>query len=156
MLPLAAVEVAGAQAAGLEICVRSRRGRGRCGRAFRSAPCRRGRCGRRGGRGSRRDNPRLRLRVTSKARQVVVIAIVWHDTPPWVGAGMRGDMAARGCDVQPLADQKTYVRRATVAWMERSAIQDAAGPPRGLPRLSPRSIRPPRFHRILRDFPAGP
>jgi hypothetical protein len=87
MLPRAAVEAAGAQAAGLEICVRSRTGRGRCGRAFRSAPCRHGRCGRRGGRGSRRDNPRLRLRVTSKARQVVVVAIVWHDTPPWVGAG---------------------------------------------------------------------
>jgi hypothetical protein len=86
ILPLAPVEAAGAQAAGLEICVRSRTGRGRCGRAFRSAPCRRGRCGRRGARASRKDNPRLRLRVTSKARQVVVIVIVWHDTPPWFGS----------------------------------------------------------------------
>jgi hypothetical protein len=110
MLPLAAVEAAGAQAAGFEICGRSRRGRGRCGRAFRSAPCRRGPCGRRGGRGSRTDNPRLRLRVTSKARQVVVIAIVCHDTPPWFDAGENARPALiwqRGTAMSSiLADQK--------------------------------------------------
>jgi hypothetical protein len=126
MLPHAAVEAAGAQATGFEICVRSRRGRGRCGRAFRSAPCRHGRCGRRGGRGSRRDNPRLRLRVTSKARQVVVIAIVWHDTPPWFGAGgntRRPVIWQRGCAMSSLSPvaagrklSQTVEKAALVAW----------------------------------------
>jgi hypothetical protein len=41
--------------------------------------------------------------VTSKAKQVVEIVIVLHDTPPWRGAalGTRDYMAARLRDVQP-------------------------------------------------------
>src|ERR1700722_10891405 len=104
ILPLAAVEATGAQATCLESFCRSRRGTGRCARVSRSAPCRRGRCDRRGARAFRTDNPRLRLRVTSKARQVVEIVIAPHDTPPWLDAfGTRGDMTARPGDVQPAA-----------------------------------------------------
>src|SRR6202166_4060345 len=95
ILPLAAVEATGAQATFFESFFRSRRGTDRCARVSRSAPCRRGRCDRRGARAFRTDNPRLRLRVTSKARQVVEIVIAPHDTPPWLGAlGTRGDNRA--------------------------------------------------------------
>ena len=86
ILPLAAVEATGAQATCLESFFRSRKGTDRCARVSRSAPCRRGRCDRRGARAFQTDNPRLRLRVTSKARQVVKIVIALHDTPPWLGA----------------------------------------------------------------------
>src|ERR1700733_13554486 len=95
MLPLAAVEATGAQATLFESFCRSRRGTDRCARVSRSAPCRRGRRDRRGARAFQTDNPRLRLRVTSKARQVVEIIIAPHDTPPWLGAlGTRGDIRA--------------------------------------------------------------
>jgi hypothetical protein len=86
ILPLAAVEATGAQATFFESFCRSRTGTDRCAQVSRSAPCRRGRCDRRGARAFRTDNPRLRLRVTSKARQVVEIIIAPHDTPPWLGA----------------------------------------------------------------------
>jgi hypothetical protein len=85
VLAFAAVIPAGAHAAFLESSFQSRRGRDRCDRASRSAPCRRGRRGRRGARAFRRDNPRLRLDVTSKARAVVEIVIALHDTPPLAG-----------------------------------------------------------------------
>src|SRR6266849_8248884 len=93
----AAVEAAGAQATCLEICVRNRRGTGRCARAFRRAPCPRARRGHRARRGSPRDNPRLRLRETSKAREVVEIVFASHDTPPRIKShiGWR-PLAARG------------------------------------------------------------
>src|SRR5580692_11491193 len=109
ILPFAAVETTGAQATGLESFFRSRTGTDRCARVSRSAPCRRGRCDRRGARAFRTDNPRLRLRVTSKARQVVEIIIaLLHDTPPWLGMfGTRADMTARLGDVQ------------TAAWVSR-------------------------------------
>ena len=109
ILPLAAVEATGAQATCLESSCRSRRGTDRCARVSRSAPCRRGRCDRRGARAFQTDNPRLRLRVTSKARQVVEIIIAPHDTPPWLDAlGSRGDMTALPGDVQP--DSRTSYR----------------------------------------------
>jgi hypothetical protein len=82
VLAFAAVETAGAHAAGLEICVRSRKGRDRCARAPRRAPCRRARRARRAPHGFPRDNPRLRLRETSKAREVVEIIVPSYDTPP--------------------------------------------------------------------------
>ena len=84
MIAAAAVETARAQAAGLETDGWSRRGTGRCDRASRRAPCRRARRGRRASHGFPRDNPRLRLRVTSKAREVVEIIVASHDTPPSV------------------------------------------------------------------------
>jgi hypothetical protein len=82
MFPFAAVEATRAQAAILEICVRSRRGTSRCDRAFRRAPCSHARRDRRDPRASPRDNPLLRLRETSKAREVVDIIMMLHDTPP--------------------------------------------------------------------------
>jgi hypothetical protein len=93
ILPLAAVEATGAQATFFESFCRSRTGIDHCARVSRSAPCRRGRCDRRGARAFRTDNPSLRLRVTSKARQVVEIIIAPHDTPPRLDAlGTRGDI----------------------------------------------------------------
>src|SRR5258706_16407386 len=47
VVPWSAVEATGAQAALLETCARSRRGRDRSGQASREAPCRHGRRGRR-------------------------------------------------------------------------------------------------------------
>ena len=86
MIAAAAVETAGAQAAGLETCVRSRRGTGRCARASRRAPCRRARCARRAARGSPTDNPRLLLRLVSKAWQIVEPVVACHGTSPFVAA----------------------------------------------------------------------
>jgi hypothetical protein len=73
VVALAAVEAAGAQAAFFESAVRSRTGTGRCGRASRSAPCRRARRGRRAVLAFRTRNPRLRLREVSKGRRAVVV-----------------------------------------------------------------------------------
>src|ERR1043166_7068359 len=66
IIPLAAVEATRSQAAFLETGVPSRTGTGRCGRASRSAPCRRARGGRRATLAFPRHNPRLRLREVSK------------------------------------------------------------------------------------------
>ena len=104
ILPLAAVEATGAQATFFESFFRSRTGRNRCARVSRSAPCRRGRCDRRGARAFRRDNPRLRLRVTSKARQVVEFIIALHDTPPWLGASGRRLIWQRGLVMSSQSD----------------------------------------------------
>ena len=86
MITAAAVETAGAQTAGLETGGQSRRGTGRCGRASRRAPCRRARRARRAARGSPTDNPRLRLGVVSKARQIIEPVVAWHGTPPLMAA----------------------------------------------------------------------
>src|SRR5260370_36223227 len=86
MMAAAAVKAPGAQAARLEPGVRSRMGTDRCARASRRAPCRRARGGRRAAPGSPTDNPRLRLRVISKARQIVELAVAWHVTSPWLVA----------------------------------------------------------------------
>jgi hypothetical protein len=80
----AAVEATRPQAARLETCVLRRRDTDRCARASRRAPCRRARRGRRGAPAFRKDNPHLRLRETSKARQIVEFVGFCHDTSPRV------------------------------------------------------------------------
>jgi hypothetical protein len=85
VVAFAAVETTGAQTAFLEIYARSRTGKGHYGRASRRAPCRRAPRGRRVQPASRTDNPRLRLRETSKARQLIKVVLASHDTPPWIG-----------------------------------------------------------------------
>lgn len=79
VVPLAALVAPASEAAPLETASRSHTGRGHSDRASREAPCRRGRRDRRGGPPSRRGIPFLRLLVTSKAGQVVVVA---HGAPP--------------------------------------------------------------------------
>jgi hypothetical protein len=86
MVAAAAVETAAAQAAGLETCIRSHRGTDRRARASRGVPCRRARRARRVAPGSPTDNPRLRLRVVSKARQVVEPVVACHGTSPSIVA----------------------------------------------------------------------
>ena len=73
IVPLAAVEAAGAQAAFLESAVPSHMGTGRCARVSRLAPCRRARRGRRAAPAFPRHIPRLRLREVSKGRQLVEV-----------------------------------------------------------------------------------
>jgi hypothetical protein len=66
IVPLAAVETAGTQAAFLETAVPTRMGTGRCARVSRSAPCRRAPRGRRVAPVFPKHIPRLRLREVSK------------------------------------------------------------------------------------------
>jgi hypothetical protein len=73
ILPLAAVEAAGAQAAFFETGVPSRMGIDRCARVSRSAPCRRARRGRRAAPAFPKHDPRLRLCEVSKGRQLVEV-----------------------------------------------------------------------------------
>ena len=82
IVPLAAVEPAGAQAAFLETAVPSRTGTDRCARVSRSAPCRRERRGRRAAPVFPRHIPRLRLREVSKGRQLVEV-VASHGTLLW-------------------------------------------------------------------------
>ena len=84
IVPPAAVEAAGAQAAFLETAFPSRTGTGRCARVSRSAPCRHARRGRRAAPAFPRHNPRLRLREVSKGRQFVEV-VASHGRLLWFG-----------------------------------------------------------------------
>jgi hypothetical protein len=97
IVPLAAVEAAGAQAAFLETAVPSRKGTSRCARASRSAPCRRARRGRRAAPGFPRRNPRLRLCEVSKGRQLVEV-VASHGTLLWLGSQNGQGGRIRTCD----------------------------------------------------------
>jgi hypothetical protein len=82
VVALAAIKPAGAEAAFLESCVPIRTDTDRCVRASQPIPCLRGQRDGRGRRSFLRDNPRLRLREVSKARQVIKIVVSSHGTPP--------------------------------------------------------------------------
>ena len=89
IVPLAAVEAAGAQAAFLETGVPSRTGTGRCARVSRSAPCRRARRARRAAPAFPKHIPHLRLREVSKGRQLVEV-VASHGTLLWFGSKQIG------------------------------------------------------------------
>ena len=89
IVPLTAVEAAGAQAACLETAVPSRMGTGRCARVSRSAPCRRVRSGRRAAPAFPRHTPHLRLREVSKGRQLVEV-VASHGTLLWFRVRQNG------------------------------------------------------------------
>jgi len=82
VVPLAAVEVARAQAATLESACRSRTGRDRSDRASQPAPCRRRRPGVRAEPWSRTGIPLLRLPDGSKGGEVLEFAVAHHVGPP--------------------------------------------------------------------------
>src|ERR1051326_6820849 len=89
IIPLAAVEAAGAQATLFETAAPSRTGTGRCGRASRSALCRRARRDRRAAPAFPRHNPRLRLYDVSKGRQLVEV-VAAHGTLLWFAFEQNG------------------------------------------------------------------
>src|ERR1700687_5964609 len=97
VVALAAVKPAGAEAAFLESCVPIRTDTDRCVRASRASPCLRGQRDGRDRRSFLRDNPRLRLREVSKAREVIKIVVSSHDTPPSIPAVDRQDFGSRPC-----------------------------------------------------------
>src|SRR5580704_11600804 len=82
VVALAAIKPAGAEAALLESCVPIRTDTDRCVRASRPIPCLRGQRDGRDRRSFLTDNPRLRLREVSKAREVIKIVVSSHGTPP--------------------------------------------------------------------------
>ncbi len=82
VVALATIESAGAHAALLESDARNRKDRGRCDRASRRVPSRRGQLENLDAPASRMDIPLLRLLLGSKGMEVVECAIVSHDTPP--------------------------------------------------------------------------
>jgi hypothetical protein len=85
VVPLAAVQPTGPEAAALESGVRSHTRTGHCDRASRAAPCRRVRRAVRAGRGFRTGIPFLRLLLGSKGGEVVELVVVSsHDMPPFV------------------------------------------------------------------------
>jgi hypothetical protein len=91
VVALAAIKPAGAEAALLESSVPTRTDTDRCVRASQPIPCLHGQRDGRGRRSFLRDNPRLRLREVSKAREVVKIVVSSHGTPPSLPAVNRQD-----------------------------------------------------------------